>query len=757
MNYVITFTDRNCMNNILKVWLPSLQRNFSGKIVVITFDVNKEDIKKLKNQNVIVIEKDSTITGMYKVIAKRLIAQEEFINTLKDNDKIMLIDGADVVFQDNIDRFFDKIEDKILYSTTGTLTNKVTLKWFDKLIKKYRYNNKYRKLKKKLKNKEIIASGMLAGKKSSFLKYFKKHYKVQNMFGINYFTGINQIILTYLIIRNSRNFEKKDIHNCRLLSKDVIKENGLYKIHKTIPIIHFSCENQKKIYENSYLYKTPANGSLNILWLYGSNAKFDKINHWYHTNFAKVLGQQPNVNLIMYGYKMNELHPGMSPIPYNQDKKGIDIKKEFDFDVIIMDNKNRFAYSQTYKERKAKVPRVFWLKPEFFDGLDNIPKVFLEGDYHLHFRMNRPEEKGWYKKRKVDLLLVRHLSALKYHKDKSIDIQWFPCSVNTNIFKPNPEIQRKNKLCLIAGYGTNYYNYRNTAGKILKKENLIDIYNKRFLGIEYPKNLQSYICHISGSSIREITPAKMFEIMASGSVLFTDEGDEYGLKELFPDGSYVTYNKLTYEDVIEKGKKIIDDARFRNNITTKALQCIQEKHTHEVRAQELLKIITDKFNLKYNNLKNPNLVQTISKFFGKKDSTVITSIKPAKEMNLNTELQNKNIIKKLTENGIKICILKNTCYNVLIDNKIGDNLTIAVDDEKLAKELIGDNFHFEIMPEQTKEYIFENIKFLVPFPLAIYLKTQNEIEPRGNLVKKNKRLLLAGSTYKFVKRRRRKK
>lgn len=770
MNYVVTFTDKNCINNILKVWLPSLQRNFSGKIVVITFDVDKEDIEKLKNQNVIVIEKNPKFKVLFRLIAQRLIAQKEFINTLLENDKIMLIDGADVVFQDNIDEFFDKINDKIMYSTTGTLTNKTTLVWFDKLIKKYKYTDKCRTIKKKLKNQEIVASGMLAGKKSTFLKFFKKHEAVQNKFRTKSFIGINQIILTYLIINNSKDFEKTDIHNCRLLSNEVIKENGKYKIHKIIPIIHFSCENQKKIYKDFYL--TPdskiiafpnsiSDKPLNILWLYGSVPKFDAINHWYHTGFAKILANKPNVNLLLYGYNMEKLYPDMAKIPFNAELTGKELKKEFNFDIIIMDNKNRFAYSRTLKERRARKVRNFWLKPEFFDGLDNIPKIFLEGDYHLHFKMNLSGEKTWYQDRKVDLLLVRHKTAVDYHIDKTLPIQWFPCSVNDKIFKPNMRIERKNKICLISGYGLNYYSYRTTAGNILKNhgENLIDIYDKRFIGRNYIKNLQSYICHLSGSSVRHITPAKMFEIMASGSVLFTDEGDEYGLKDLFPDDSYVTYNKKDYSDTIEKAQKIINNPDFRKHLTTKALQCIKEKHTHEIRAQELLDIITTRFKISYGHNENEkNVFCKIGEFFFPKHQNIEqqnSEIYLPKETNENSEKINIKNLEKLYDKNIKICLLKDTCYNVVINNEVGNVLYIAVDDEEKAKKIMGESFVFEPFPNETKKFKFEDNVFYIPYPILPYLKKECGDTVVKDLQLKEKSLRLIGDEYRYCLRKRR--
>ena len=777
MNYVCTFTNKNCIKNILQVWLPSLKKNFSGKIVIITFNVSEEDIQKLQEQNVIVIEKRTKRQGR-GIIAERLQLQEEFINTLEDNDKIMLIDGADVIFQSEIDTIFNNVDNKISYSTTGTLTNQVTINWVKKVFK---YNIKEQlEFIEQLKTEEIVASGMLLGTKSSFLIYFKKHNEVIQQFRIFHFTGANQIILTYILLKNPELFEKTYFHNCRLSNENIIKENDVYKFNKIIPIVHFSQAEAKKEYIKNYLNPSiiiptesiisiptvpaPKQNCLNILWLYGSVPKYDVINHWYHVGFAKIINSLPNVNLMLYGLDMEKLYPDLAKIPFDINITGQDIKKEFDFDVIIMDNKNRFAYSRTKEERKARKARNFWLKPEFFDSLDNIPKVFLEGDYHLHFKMALPEEKNWYQDMKVDLLLVRHLTALGYHQDKSMPIQWFPCSVNTDIFKPNPIIQRKNKICLISGYGLGYYSYRNTAGKILEKEHLIDIYGKRFIGQNYITNLQSYICHLSGSSIRAITPAKMFEIMACGSVLFTDAGEEYGLKELFPDDSYVTYDKVEYSDVIEKGKKIINEPEFRNDMTTKALQCIKEKHSHEVRGRELIEIITKKFGITF-KLENNNLnfIQRVFGLFLPKESTIVNPTPKLEEIpisivnnlpneNDDIEKANEHIIKKLLKRGIQVCLLKDTCYNAIINNKYGKILSIAVNNETLAKKIVGDYFNFESFPKETKTYIFKDIAIQIPYPVISYLINLYSKDIRALLNEKKLQLRLIEDKYKFVPR-----
>ena len=88
----------------------------------------------------------------------------------------------------------------------------------------------------------------------------------------------------------------------------------------------------------------------------------------------------------------------------------------------------------------------------------------------------------------------------------------------------------------------------------------------------------------------------MFEVMSSGGVLLTDKGNRYGLKKLFYKDTYCTY-KRDGSDIVKKARMIINEPTYREHLTSRALKCIQERHTHEIRAQELLRILRREFNL----------------------------------------------------------------------------------------------------------------------------------------------------------------
>jgi spore maturation protein CgeB len=80
----------------------------------------------------------------------------------------------------------------------------------------------------------------------------------------------------------------------------------------------------------------------------------------------------------------------------------------------------------------------------------------------------------------------------------------------------------------------------------------------------------------------------MFEIMASGSALLTNENDD--LPMLFPAGSYYTY-KTDHSNIVSVANEIIHDIPKREAAVKLGVEAIRTRHSHQVRIDELLTII----------------------------------------------------------------------------------------------------------------------------------------------------------------------
>jgi len=495
---------------------------------------------------------------------------------------------------------------------------------------------------------------------------------------------------------------------------------------------------------------------VNILWLY-RYTPHRHYNHWFHTDFARVLSEQENINLRMYGFRMhenNEFHDLLFK-EYDEKITMSDLKKEFDYDIVILDCWNRAYTSVSVKK--------LWI-PEDFKDL-NIPKIVIEGDYH------NIKDPKLYLNLNIDAIFHRHLSNVQRAKeDLSIENIWLPVSIDNNIFKPNLEIARQNKICAIGEFNANVYEYRKRALKILKCNNLVA---KEDLLREdaYINCLQSYTSHLSCSSIYDLDIAKSFEIMACGSVLLTDKCNRNGMEKLFSNNSYCSY-KRDYSDLISVAKKILNDVDYRRYITKNAIKNIEKKHTHQIRVQEFLNHIIKTFNLSYetqihktepkslfnqicillsdketNNEPNKNEkteeIKESSKVIVKEDITY----------DENLSILNESKLQQLYQKHIEVCLLKDTCYEVIINNRVGNKLDIAVNKKDIAKKILGDDFTFHLMPENTKKFNYKDMTFYVPCPVVSYLRTfYGEIVIK-QLENKTKKLRLENGIYKFVKRK----
>jgi len=319
---------------------------------------------------------------------------------------------------------------------------------------------------------------------------------------------------------------------------------------------------------------------MNILWLYKYAAGYN-FDHWFHMDFANVLKNTEGVELMAYGQDLEKGYPELAPHAWSPDITLQDIKQWFDFDVIIMNTKSRMF--ENY--RPALFPygeemRVnCWLPKDLPSS--NIPKILIEEDYHYE----KTDE--WYVEQRIDLILQRHYSQSL--RTENIPMKWLPISVDEKTFCSDGR-ERIKQICFAGSCSHEIYVHRKRVREILQPLNMLINFEQQKKESDYVDCLKSYVSHLCGSSIYHITAGKMVEILASGSILFTNDSDKYGLQLLMPRNTYVTY-KEDYSDVIEKAKKILNDDSFVKETTEKARKVILERHTNDIRAKELIDII----------------------------------------------------------------------------------------------------------------------------------------------------------------------
>jgi len=334
---------------------------------------------------------------------------------------------------------------------------------------------------------------------------------------------------------------------------------------------------------------------MKILWFYKYSDRYN-FDRWFHLDLVRDIKKY--IPIYAYGPDIHNRYSDICLQKYNENITLKELYEQFKFDVIIINTKSRMF---DYYNPHSNIAKGSWLPKDF--KYFNKPKVVIEEDYHYE------KNDDWYNEMNISLVMQRHLNNYILQKQrKKVKTVWLPFSVNENVFKPNYNINRINLICFAGNKTSIVYKFRKKVCNILTENNAIDFcdidkdvpnkirkitllkdFNHSLKEEAYIRCLQQYVSHINGSSIYNITSAKMFEIMSSGSVLFTNNSD-YGLKELFYDDSYVTYEE-DCSDAIMQARKIIQDKDYREHIAKRGRECILARHTNEIRTKEMINIL----------------------------------------------------------------------------------------------------------------------------------------------------------------------
>lgn len=315
---------------------------------------------------------------------------------------------------------------------------------------------------------------------------------------------------------------------------------------------------------------------MKILFLYKYSYQYN-FDHWFNDTYAKYVASHPGCELKMYGPLLHEVHPELTVEKYSIHCTLEQLYQKFPFDYIWVNTKSRmFDYYNTF----TQVIQGCWL-PKDFRYFTKAKKFVLEQDAHYE------TDDQWYREMKIELILQRHCSQV--FRNWKLPNVWLPFSVDETVFKSDNS-SRINKICF-SGSVTSPYPERRYIIDLLKTHNLIDSFERgEQKDSKYVTNLRQYVSHVSGSSSYDICAAKNFEIMASGSVLFTNYFT--GLTKLFPNNSYCLYN-LDSKNDLSQALRILNDKNYRNQIVQNGLKCIKSKHTNYVRTNELMQILKD--------------------------------------------------------------------------------------------------------------------------------------------------------------------
>jgi len=322
---------------------------------------------------------------------------------------------------------------------------------------------------------------------------------------------------------------------------------------------------------------------MRILWI-DHFSRVNKCDKWLHTDFALEVKKYVD-DLFIYGPNMYEMFKGdksIVPIPFNFSLTMEYIIDKLKIDVIIL-NTRAAAYHPNYfpvslfPDRNGDVGYC-WLPLDF--ATYPIRKICIEEDFHYEASYD------WHRSMGITVVLQKHFSQSL--RMQTVPVEFFPFSVDTSIFTPYYGA-RKNKFCFVGASSPDCYPQRFVAHTMLQRSNIIDVFRSRERVFDdYIKCMHEYVSHVSCGSKYNLTSAKTFEIMACGSVLFTNKFT--GIETVLDEGSYITYEN-DWRDLSDKANQILRDESLRKSVVDRAIHCINTRHTHEIRIKELLAFI----------------------------------------------------------------------------------------------------------------------------------------------------------------------
>lgn len=312
---------------------------------------------------------------------------------------------------------------------------------------------------------------------------------------------------------------------------------------------------------------------MKILFLYKYLSEYNLDEH-LHLEFVKYFKNTEH-QVDCYGPNIKKAYPEICSTEYDANLTLADLRKNFNFDVIICITKARMFMDYSPPTRANYMKGC--ILPSDFKTI-NVPKIVLEEDYHYEINDD------WYFEQGIDLIMNRHLvNSLREGKVKK---KWVPFSVDTNKFLFTKNHSRKNRIAF-AGSISPPYPDRIFAINTLEKHKLIDSFaSRQKLGRAYIECLQDYVCHLSGASAYDICAAKNFEITSCGAVLLTNNFT--GLEQLFNKESYVLWNE---SNLLDKVNEILNDQELVHHTVNSAYRDILNRHTHEKRIAEIVDII----------------------------------------------------------------------------------------------------------------------------------------------------------------------
>jgi glycosyltransferase involved in cell wall biosynthesis len=272
-----------------------------------------------------------------------------------------------------------------------------------------------------------------------------------------------------------------------------------------------------------------------------------------------------------------------------------------------------------------------WKNMKKFHGGSDVEclKAFMVCDYFPDSRGNIAEYNAILNHNQVELAIcptpdvVRHVN---YQKEKGrigpIEAVWVPHGVDTDIFKPRPEIDKEYDAMAVFGLVSYVYPLRPQVQSLLKEmkdiNSLVGDWSSGIRHTEYAKAINKSKIFICSNGVNNQVLMKYYEAMASGTFLLTNlprHCKDFGFT---PGKHFSVWNDIS--DLKQKIYYFLENEEKREEIAAEGAQYVREKFSTTVIADQVLEHIEarlpEEVNNRHGEIDEKDRVEEENGFFG---------------------------------------------------------------------------------------------------------------------------------------------
>jgi len=208
-----------------------------------------------------------------------------------------------------------------------------------------------------------------------------------------------------------------------------------------------------------------------------------------------------------------------------------------------------------------------------------IPTIWYGMDAHLHLSKHAALA------RIFDVAFLSHKYCVEELRGRGLaNVEWLPVAANLSLCEPGSHEKRFQ----VAFVGT--LDPRLHPERVALLETIRRNFSPVFIGQAFLEDMAKIYQSariVFNKSIRGDMNMRVFEALASGSLLVTDRLDDPGFNELFRDGEHL----ITYQnerEMVEKTRYYLEHPAEAEKISANGYRLVRERHTYEHRAKAIV-------------------------------------------------------------------------------------------------------------------------------------------------------------------------